>query len=411
MIQRSTSLRLQSGLSLVELMVAIAIGLLLLAGLASVFVTSSQTHREQLKSAQQIENGRFAIDLITQDLHHAGYYGFFYSPLPTPATMPTACETANGTFLYDAMALPVQGYNALNFNTRADADANFAASGCAALLSAANLLPGSDIVVVRRAQTMPVTLAADLVQNEVYLQANSVSAQIQFGGTGLFQVGTLNPDNTVNTVGTTAGATVPGGAVSAATVLKKANYPGTALGNRNTALRIAADVRKFNVHVYFVAPCSVPSGGGNTCTGANDDGGTPIPTLKRLELTSVGGVPGMNLMPLAEGIENLQIEYGIDDTLLSPPPPTGYLGDGAPDRYTATPNAADLANAVSIKVFVLARGTAPSAGHIDDKSYTLGSAGATNSAGTKPAANDNYKRHVFSALVRLTNPSSRREIP
>lgn len=410
MIRRSTSLRLQSGLSLVELMVAITIGLLLLAGLATVFATSSQTHREQLKSAQLIENGRYAIDLIAQDLHHAGYYGDLYA-LPTPAAMPAPCETANGTAIYNAMGVPVQGYNAPDFIARASADANFAASGCTALLSDANLLPGSDILVVRRAQTLPVTLAADLVQNEVYLQANSVAAQIQFGGTAAFQVGSLNADNTVNTVGTTAGATAAGGAVSAATILKKANSPGTALANRNTTMRIAADVRKFNVHVYFVAPCSIPNGGGNVCTGANDDGGRPIPTLKRLELTAVGGVTAMNLVPLAEGIENLQIEYGIDDTAESPAPPTGYLGDGAPDRYTATPSVADLANAVSIKVFLLARNTEPTPGHTDDKSYTLGSAGATNSAGTKPAANDNYKRHVFSALVRLTNPSSRREIP
>ncbi|MGQ0653173.1 MAG: PilW family protein [Betaproteobacteria bacterium] len=411
MIPRSAPPRLQKGLSLVELMVAIAIGLMLLAGLASVFVTSSHSHREQLKSAQQIENGRFAIDLIAQDLHHAGYYGDFYALPSAPASMPAACESANSTLIYDAMALPVQGYNAPSFATSASADVSFAASGCAALLTPANLLPGSDILVVRRAQTVPVTQATDLVPNEVYLQANAVSAEIQFGGTGGFQLGSLNPNNSVNTVGTTAGASAPGGAVSTATILKKANNQGTAGAARSSALRIAADVRKFNVHVYFVAPCSMPSGGGNTCTGAADDGGRPIPTLKRLELASAGGVAAMNVVPLAEGIENLQVEYGIDDTAVSPASPTGYIGDGAPDRYTATPTAADLANAVSVKVFILARNTEPTGGHVDDKTYTLGSAGTTNSAGTKPAANDSYKRHVFSALVRLTNPSSRREIP
>jgi type IV pilus assembly protein PilW len=406
-----TSRRRQKGLSLVELMVAITIGLLLVAGLTTVFVTSSNSHREQMKTAQQIENGRYAVDLITEDLHHAGYYGDFFTILPAPGAMPAACETANAAALYDAMALAVQGYNAPDFASRADGDPNFAASGCSALLDAANLVPGSDILVVRRAQTAPVTSTADLVQNDVYLQANTVAGQIQFGGTGSFQPGALNPNNTVAALGTTAGAATSGGSVGAAAILRKANYPGTPLGNREKGLRIAADVRKYNVHVYFVAPCSMPSGGGDLCTGANDDGGRPIPTLKRLELGAAGGVPAMNVVPLVEGIENLQVEYGIDDVEMSPAPATGYIGDGAPDRFTATPSAAELANAVSARVFILARNTEPTASHTDDKTYVLGSATATGSAGAKPVANDRYKRHVFSALVRLSNPSSRREAP
>ena len=74
----------QQGLSLVELLVAMGISLLLLSGLVTVFATSSQNQRELQKSAQQIENGRYAIQLLTEDAQHAGYWGT-YSAAPTTA--------------------------------------------------------------------------------------------------------------------------------------------------------------------------------------------------------------------------------------------------------------------------------------------------------------------------------------
>src|SRR5688572_32219281 len=67
--------RAQQGLSLLELMIALTIGLGLLAGLTSVFVNSSRSHTELARASQQIENGRFAIQTLQEDIWHAGYYG------------------------------------------------------------------------------------------------------------------------------------------------------------------------------------------------------------------------------------------------------------------------------------------------------------------------------------------------
>ena len=63
------------GFSLVELMVAIAIGLILMAGLAVLFANSSQSGNEIEKSVRQIENGRYALELLNEDVSVAGYYG------------------------------------------------------------------------------------------------------------------------------------------------------------------------------------------------------------------------------------------------------------------------------------------------------------------------------------------------
>ena len=80
----------QSGFSLIELMVALTIGLLLLVGLTVLFANTNYTNRELQKVSQQIENGRYAIDTITQDLRLAGFYGHIDSlaSIAPPATTP-----------------------------------------------------------------------------------------------------------------------------------------------------------------------------------------------------------------------------------------------------------------------------------------------------------------------------------
>lgn len=65
--------RHQSGLSLVELMIAMVIGLVLLAGLAQVFVTGQSSYGLQEKMGDLQENGRFALHFLQRDLRMAGY--------------------------------------------------------------------------------------------------------------------------------------------------------------------------------------------------------------------------------------------------------------------------------------------------------------------------------------------------
>lgn len=70
-----TSLRKQHGLSLVEIMVALTISLLLLAGVVQIFTSSKQAYRNNESLARVQENGRFAIDLLSSDLRMGGFWG------------------------------------------------------------------------------------------------------------------------------------------------------------------------------------------------------------------------------------------------------------------------------------------------------------------------------------------------
>jgi len=63
------------GFSIVELMVAILIGLIILAGVIQVVITSKSTFLGQEEMSFIQENARYAVDLIGKDLQNAGYLG------------------------------------------------------------------------------------------------------------------------------------------------------------------------------------------------------------------------------------------------------------------------------------------------------------------------------------------------
>ncbi len=65
----------QSGLSLVELMVALVIGLVLTAGAIQIFISNKQTYRLESELSRMQETGRFIVDTISKEIRMAGYTG------------------------------------------------------------------------------------------------------------------------------------------------------------------------------------------------------------------------------------------------------------------------------------------------------------------------------------------------
>ena len=69
------ALTLQRGFSLVELMVAMVLGLIILGALILTFTANKRSYESQNTFARIQENGRYAMDLIIKDLRLAGYWG------------------------------------------------------------------------------------------------------------------------------------------------------------------------------------------------------------------------------------------------------------------------------------------------------------------------------------------------
>jgi type IV pilus assembly protein PilW len=364
-------MRVRRGFSLIEMMVALAISGFVLVALSAVFYTGSTTRKESDRVARQTENGRYAMQLLTDDLRLSGFYAEFNpNALPLPVSAPNPCKTAN-TDLVAGMALHVQGY---------DNGAGMPAE-CTALL--ADIATGTDVVVIRRTSTCVrgTTDCDGAVAGTPYFQASLCATELAST--------TLTDHYALDT--------------------NEANLNRHSRHLSGGACDTIANVRRYMTHIYFVAN--------------NDNAGDGIPTLKRAELTSTVGATAFAIVPLVEGIQNLQMEYGVDDALAS-----GACGsnDGAPDGFTAAPTAytstcttaasfGTWRNVVSAKVNLLARNTEGSPSYVDNKIYTLGKK-ADGTANCFPACTgtgygDNVRRHAYEGQVRMNNPADRRLVP
>jgi len=65
----------QKGISLVEVLVAMTLGLVLILGVVQIFASSRQTYQVQDASARLQEDGRYVLTRISQELRMAGMFG------------------------------------------------------------------------------------------------------------------------------------------------------------------------------------------------------------------------------------------------------------------------------------------------------------------------------------------------
>lgn len=328
----------QRGFSIIEVMVALTISLIIMASLSYLLVNNVSARAELDKSMQQIENGRYAMEFLKNELRLTGYYGPAYS-VGSSATSTDPCAT-DATTMKGALPLAVQGY----------ALASSSSNPLSTCINSNNLTTvGNDILVLRRAYTNSVAVAS-AVAGTLYLQTNGDAT-----ATPILAIASSSASTNTST------------------------YTLTAKG-------VTAPLRQYQVQIYFISPCDVPVSGTN-CTGASDDNGKPIPTLKRIVLPS-----SPTPESLIQGVERFTVEYGEASSLTSTEP-ASYVSAGSVTNWL---------NVVAVKVHVLARNITTTVGYTDTKSYTVGPVSIA-------AANDGYKRHVFDETVLLTNVSGRRE--
>lgn len=129
--------RRSQGFSLIELMVSMTLGLIILLAISELFVSNSQTRSEIERTSRQIENGRYAMQLLTDELSNAGFFGETGAQA-FPDPLPPACVTSE-LDITAAMGVPVFGQNNL---------ASASAPGCLS-----NYKTGNDYLAIRRASS------------------------------------------------------------------------------------------------------------------------------------------------------------------------------------------------------------------------------------------------------------------
>lgn len=91
---------LQSGISLVEILVSLVISLFLLGGIIQVYLGNTSTYKFANALSQVQENGRFAMDTISQDLRAAGDWGCInFNPLNVTTINNTTITNINNTLV------------------------------------------------------------------------------------------------------------------------------------------------------------------------------------------------------------------------------------------------------------------------------------------------------------------------
>ncbi len=106
------SINKQLGLSLIELMVAIVISSLLMAGTIQIFVNNKKTYQVQEAMSRLQENGRFGMQFLTRDIRMADFWGCVGSATQVNNTLNSA-----GAGYIDYASGGVSGTNDAGLNT------------------------------------------------------------------------------------------------------------------------------------------------------------------------------------------------------------------------------------------------------------------------------------------------------
>ena len=311
----------QTGLTLIEIMIALLIGAFLLGGVINIFLSSKQTYRMQEGLSRLQENGRFAMEFLSKDIRMAEFIGCNSDPslitnTTTPAKTPNTLNTPTD-FLYD-FKTAIQGFEATS------------STDWAPIISTAITSPlgDSDVITIRRAGDQSFTVTAHASNTaDLTLDATATVANLQAAG---FLTTAATPANscTIAVVSNCSKAAVFQVSAIAGSVLSHATGGSCALKNLSNDL-------------------------GNTFVGGQV---YPINTISYYVRTGSAGQPSLyrrvnanSAEELVEGIEQMTILYGEDTDA------TGTAGYGIPNYYVSANNVVNMERVVSIRITLSAR--------------------------------------------------------
>lgn len=321
------------GLTLVELMIAMTISSILMIGISNIYSSSKQAYKINDEFSVLQENARLAFRFLTQDIRMAGYLGCAWSSgSNVDSTLDSANLSADMEKFLNGFGTGLDGYEAngtgpnstVNLNTGPTTGFNQTVNSLFT-----GHIDGSDIIIVRHAEGAGIQLSGN---------KNSANFTIQDGGSQ-----TIDGNDCHGATGICEGDVLMVSDCSKARLFQATNLQGIGSneirvvhaasgspGNSTTSWGGSStdpstwfapgdsEILRMGAYAYFIAP-----------------GASGLPTLKRLKNQET------TPYELVEGVENMQVLYGIDGN-----------GDGRANQYIVAPNAfAD--NIVSVRISLL----------------------------------------------------------
>jgi len=168
------------GFTLVELMIAITLGLFVIGGIIFLLMQTSSSSRQTTSLSRMQENARYTLNLLADELRHAGFYGKqltqsgFEDSITTTISNDCGVNGASTKWVYDIASGSFQyetSKTAINSLQQCVADSDFydGLDG-----------NGTDFLVVRSATEQ----AASIVANTFYNRTNGSNGCIWFSASG-----------------------------------------------------------------------------------------------------------------------------------------------------------------------------------------------------------------------------------
>jgi len=316
--------RNQAGFSVVELMVALLLSMTLGVAVVTVFTNNSYSFKQDDNVSRMQDDARFAMRELAFEISMAGHYGELHVPaIVTPDANLSIGVDCGPAGEVNWMYRAVEAGSGNTHSIAAIDNATNAGTKAAhSCFTSGEVLEGTDVVSIKRV-------------------AGAEAGALRAGGVYLRTNGTVG-------------------------LLFRAPFPG--------APSVAIDPPRadweFRPSIYYIRQFANTAGDG-------------IPTLCRKVLRGAGS--NMTTECLATGIEDLQIEYGIDTS-----------EDGHPNVYLPAPSLAEMQSVVSARIFLLARTTDIDTRYANDKTYSI-----SNAPDYTPG--DSFHRRVFSTNVSIQN--------
>ncbi|MEQ9544421.1 MAG: PilW family protein [Marinobacter sp.] len=343
-----------AGLSLIELMIALALSATLIIGVITIYLDSSQTSRLSNSLARIQEAGRIVTEIIVRDVRMSGFQG---CADPNTISMTIIADNPPTT---DFFQTSLRGWEVDN-GTWADGTEFDGES------IEGDAVVGSDVISIQRGEIVPINLTGNMTATNANIQVagqlamfdqNDIVLISDCENADLFRISS-NPES-----GTWA----------------HANNVNS--GNRlSQAYNETARIMRFSSTTYFVAD-----------SGRVDARGNAVFALYRQRETNAGGSFAVD--ELVEGIESLQVLYGErlpSDNIRYVPADTAGL---------------DMSRVVAVKVgFLISSPESVQDGN-DQLSYdlpgeTVAPAGTAGASVFHPL--DNRIRRTFESTINIRN--------
>lgn len=362
---KTTSKIHQLGFTIIELMIALLLGLLLTTGIIKVYITTKDTYNLSENLSRLQESARFAMGYLTQDIRMAGF-------IPCRMTLNMA-NTLNSTDSFlDFFGRSIVGYE----GGVSTFPSGFASVGT----SPGDRVAGTDAVVILRGDdeiykvTQHNPQSAQFKINDLHtLDDGDIALVCDGSDSAIFQLTNVNSSNV--TVVHNTGTGTPGNCTKF-------------LGGNGDC----ADPSGIEAHTYGPGSQLVRFKAVGYYIGVSASGTGRSLYRRRLDVNNVNTAITFASEELMDGIENMQILYGENTDI-----------DVEPEQFLTANNVTTWNNVIAVKVGLLVH-TPDQINKINDtNSYNVAGTQIADASTTITHDGDQRLRNVFNTTVKLRN--------